>query len=292
MKQLKVIQAIVITCLVGAWVPWSAQAIDLAPLDGVAPPPGARGASIALGYREFNEVYLAGVRQPQDFSIRVRSAALRYGQSVSFGQLPGYIYADLPLLEVNDEQGVGDIALAAAIWPYANRTTGTYVGIAGYLVLPTGSYDVQKTQPVNLNPGGNRTVGALQTGVNQRLFERFNLQTAIDVAVFEDNDQYLGMAGRVGTLEQRALVSWQGSLSYRFSPATAIGLSYFNNAGGEVRSHGGAWSGEVQNERIGLWARTAISPRMTAAINYKRAINIENGIKESDNIQLRVSRFF
>lgn len=270
----------------------NAYAVDLAPLDGVAPPPGVKGASIALGYRLFDEAYVAGVKQPTEVSLRARTAALRVGTYVPVDRLPGYFYADFPYVELDGNDGVGDVALAGAVWPYANKESGTYFGIAGYLVLPTGNYDVENTLGLNRNPSGNRAVGALQTGLNQRLYNRFNLQVAVDVAVFEDNDEYFGSSLQIGTFEQRSLVSWQAALSYQWSRAFATGVSYFDNAGGEVRTHGGPWSGEVQNERVGLWVRAALSPRMTVALNYKQAIDIQNGLSEADNIQFRIARYF
>ena len=283
---------LLVAAVASVGIVFSAQAVDLAPRDGIAPPPGVLGASISAGYRAFDEAYIDGVRQPQDISLRARTAALRIGSYVPIGSLPGYVYADFPYVELDGNDGVGDVALAGAVWPYANKQSGTYIGIAGYLVLPTGDYDVENTRLLNRNPSGNRTIGAFQTGINQRVYERFNVQVAVDVAVYEDNDEYFGASPQIGTLEQRSLVSWQASLSYRWSTAFAVGVSYFDNAGGEVRTHDGPWSGEVQNERVGLWARMAISPRMTLAVNYKQALDIKNGFLEADNIQVKVARYF
>jgi hypothetical protein len=69
--------------------------------------------------------------------------------------------------------GLGDLTLVAALWPYADRTAGRYLGLAGYLILPTGDYDPARTLQLNLNPGENRLQWALQAGYSSNLSDRW-----------------------------------------------------------------------------------------------------------------------
>jgi hypothetical protein len=151
--------------------PLVGSAIDLQPNDIVAPPPDKTylmlsyfGTENTTNYRNGSAVSTSPYANPV---IKGQNTILRAARSYTLGDLAGLTYAQLPygsiqpagsLANYPTSTGIGDLSLATAIWPYANRDTRTYFGMAGYLILPTGSYS--STQPFNM--GENRYKTAIQ----------------------------------------------------------------------------------------------------------------------------------
>lgn len=297
-------------CLIG-----SAKAVDLGPYDGVAPPPGVTAGSIQVGHRSFQ-----GDVSLNDANLGARvdrhNVNIRIGRSAEWAGTPVYGYASLPYsqFELGDElggeplpgvqlqagEGLGDLALAGAIWPYVDRNAGRFVGLAGYAIVPTGDYAAEKTFGLNLNPGNNRFAGIVQAGLHQRINNRFDWSIAADAMFFEDNDRFIGARFAPGTLDPAAparlevkpYFSYQTALAWQANPAISVAASVYADRGGAFRVAGGDWSRATNRERYGLWARLRLSPRARVTVNYKSTINDRADLPLQDNLQIRLIRLF
>jgi len=295
----------------------ASQALDLGPLDGLPPPPGI--TAISLEYQDRTSAGLIDndTIGPIDGEINRQALKLRLGHGFTLGSMPAYVYGELPLndptleratlstgatladalaqrgMELVGDDGVGDLALATAVWPYANREAGRFWGVAGYLVAPTGDYEAERTlEGVNLNPGGNRWIGVLQTGIHQRLGERWHWSVGSDVTVFEDNDEMRRLSGAVGEQEVEPYITYQTSLAWRAHPALTLAASYYVDRGAESRIDGGDWASAVNRERYGLWLLGALSRETRFSLSYKSTIDDASDFELKDNIQLRIIRLF
>ena len=114
-------------------------AIDLQPDDIVPPPPDKTYLMFSYFGTENTTKYQNGaaVSKPPYGNpvIDNSNMILRAIRSYTLGDLPGLTYAQLPygtiqpagsLANYPTSTGIGDLALATAIWPYANRDTRTY----------------------------------------------------------------------------------------------------------------------------------------------------------------------
>ena len=157
-------------------------AIDLQPGDVIAPKPGFNSMQVSYQYSEKNDYYLHGEKVAAYPQISSSIYALRLGRSFELAQLPAYFYAQLPFGAVHpqggfsSDSGLGDTSMALAVWPYANRETKTYFGVAGYLVAPTGSYDSKQV----FNMGENRYKTALQVGYDVPVADKLAFMAAFD----------------------------------------------------------------------------------------------------------------
>ena len=300
-------------CLVGG----SAAALDLGPLDGIAPPAGVTGVSIELAERTVEgALELQGTALPT--RIERQSVNLRFGHGFEIGGMPAYGYGELPmvdfsvdstatdLVDVEAGSGVGDLALALAVWPYADPEAGRFLGVAGYLIAPTGEYDADKTVGVNLNPGNNRFAGIIQAGFQQRLTDQLEWNIAADVMVFEDNDEFIGdrvemtMTGGApalvpqspATLEVEPYISYQTSLAWRLHPAVTLATSYYIDRGAEFRIDGDDWSDSVNRERYGLWGLFTLGPGTRLNVSYKGPVNDRSDLELQESVQIRLVQFF
>lgn len=277
------------------------HAVDLNPDDVVAPPHNVRSISLAVRHSHADRLYIDGQAQPAPVAYTLDQAILRLGTGFQLAGMTGYAYAELPyrrpelggqLAALDAASGPGDLSLAAALWPLADRARGRYLGVAGYLTLPSGRYQREHTRGFNLNPGGNRLAGALQVGFSQRLTPQLNAMVAADVALFGDNDDYLGPANHPGVLQQRPLLSLQGGLSYGLHSQWRLGLSYYLSRNGETRSHDGDWDNPLDRHRVALWMRYQPAPRTFLILRMGDTVAIDNGLRESRLIQLRLRQFF
>ena len=291
------------------------QAVDLSPYDVVAPVTGVTAGSVQVGHRsiqgdvDFNGVTLGSRIDQHNVSVRV-------GRSAEVRGFPVYAYATLSYIrpELGDDlagepltgvrlradEGLSDLGLAAAVWPYVDRDNGRFVGVAAYAILPTGQYDASRTFGLNLNPGNNRFAGVIQTGFHQRLGDSFDWSIAADAAFFEDNDRFIGRRVEPGTqepadparLEVEPYLSYQTTLAWRAQSALSLAVSLYADRGGESRVDGGDWRPAINRERYGLWALVALSPRTRVNFSYKSTINDRGALELQDNVQVRLIRFF
>lgn len=270
-----------------------AIAIDLQPGELVPPKSGANILLLQYQQSERSDRYASGVKQAGNSKISASQFQARVGRAFELLGQPVFFYgqtgtADIKpggsLGSLQGDSGMTDTALALAVWPYANRETGNYVGTALYLVSPTGSYSRDRS----FNIGENRYRTAVQAGFQYSLIKQLNWMAAIDGLWYGENTDF--RPTRI-TLSQQALYTGQTSLQYEFNPSYSIASSYFYSVGGET-----SWNGVSRNDVTRLQrymlSGTATYPFGRVSLQYGGDLKTENGYWEDQRITLRYAMRF
>jgi hypothetical protein len=282
-----------IIALVCALVNAQALAIDLLPNDAVAPPPDLSFATVFYQNLKYNDWYVNNQKSISNPSMNIDLGGVRLARSYNVGSYPGITYVQVSAggaqstgsaaLSGNDS-GLTDTAIATAIWPYANHETRSYFGLAGYVFLPTGSYD--KTHPINL--GENRYKADLQIGYQTQFTANLAGMLAFDTMWFGANDQANGKNDR---LTQKPLYTSQLGPIYRFNRIFTLGVNYLYIVGGEPSVNGQAQNRMVQTQRY-YATLLAHLPVGRIAVQYGNDIETRNGFQESRRFQVRFTHVF
>lgn len=265
----------------------NAFAIDLQPGDVVAPKPGFSSMQVTYQYAERNDYYLHGEKVAAYPKISSSIYALRLGHSFEVAQLPAYFYAQVPFGAVHpqggfsSDSGLGDASMAFALWPYANRETKTYFGLAGYLTVPTGSYDSKQV----FNMGENRYRTALQVGYDTPLADKLAFMAAFDAVWYGDNNN-ASIPKQHQKLEQDALYTGQVGLRYDFNPQYSLTGTYYYTFGGET-SYDGIDSNNPTRLQCYQVSGVANYSFGRITVHYGGDIKTENGYYEDQRLTLR-----
>lgn len=283
-------------------LPFTALAIDLQPNDIVAPIPGKNHAMISYlntdnstFYRNGSAVSSSPYKSPD---ISTQSAILRLLTSYSVSDLPAVSYLQLPygtikpagsLAAYPTDTGVGDLTFATAIWPYSDRVNRRYLGIAGYLTAPTGSYNSQ--QP--FNTGENRYKSDIQMGYQQPIIGDLDGMIAVDTMWFGGNSQCAAacLSTTNTSLAQKSLTTTQLGPIYKINQTYTVGASYFYVAGGAT-TIGNAYQNNVVNTQRFLLSGLAYYPFGRISLQYGRDMEIKNGFVETRRFIMRYTTEF
>lgn len=180
--------------------------------------------------------------------------------------------------------GAGDTTFALALWPYANRESEKYVGLASYLTVPTGTYNSQQ----KLNAGDNRYKWALQAGYEQAIYKNINWMSAIDAVWFGENDDH---ATTHKTLKQKALYSAQTAAIYKFNSTYSVAAGYFYSVGGLTSLNGESQNDMTQSHRYQI-SGIATLPIGRLILQYGQEVKTRNGFIEDSRWIVRYSKYF
>ena len=287
---------ILMTCVYSAW------GIDLQPNDIVAPPPGRNSVSISYLDTENNTYYKNGtVVKSKPFAspdINGQAAQLRISTTYAVGDLPAASYVQLPygsikpsgsLSSYPSDTGVGDTAFMTAIWPYSDRVARKYLGVAGYVIAPTGSYNNQQL----LNMGENRWKADLQMGYQQPIVSNVDGMIAVDTMWFSTNNQCATacFSATNKSLNQKPLTTTQLGPIYKIDEIYTLAASYFYVAGGAT-TIGNAYQNNTVNTQRYLLSAVAHYPIGRITIQYGRDMEIKNGFFESRRLAVRYQHAF
>jgi hypothetical protein len=225
--------------------PLQASAIDLQPGEIRAPLAGRSLVQFSTVYSQRSDYYVNSHKISGRPEYQALQYQLRLAHAFEIDEQPSIVYAQLPITNVqpqgssiSGDSGVGDTTFAFAYWPYANRETQTYFGIAAYLIAPTGSYSDRRI----FNVGENRYRGALQLGVQTPIIDSLTWMAALDT-VWSGKNNDCGLAClNHQTLEQKPLYTLQSGLSYAINPTFSLATAYFYSVGGET-----SWDGINKN---------------------------------------------
>ena len=225
--------------------PLQASAIDLQPGEIRAPLAGRSLVQFSTVYSQRSDYYVNSHKISGRPEYQALQYQLRLAHAFEIDEQPSIVYAQLPITNVqpqgssiSGDSGVGDTTFAFAYWPYANRETQTYFGIAAYLIAPTGSYSDRRI----FNVGENRYRGALQLGVQTPITDSLTWMAALDT-VWSGKNNDCGLAClNHQTLEQKPLYTLQSGLSYAINPTFSLATAYFYSVGGET-----SWDGINKN---------------------------------------------
>ncbi len=225
--------------------PLQASAIDLQPGEIRAPLAGRSLVQFSTVYSQRSDYYVNSHKISGRPEYQALQYQLRLAHAFEIDEQPAIVYAQLPITNVqpqgssiSGDSGVGDTTFAFAYWPYANRETQTYFGVAAYLIAPTGSYSDRRV----FNVGENRYRGALQLGVQTPIIDSLTWMAALDT-VWSGKNNDCGLAClNHQTLEQKPLYTLQSGLSYAINSTFSLATAYFYSVGGET-----SWDGVNKN---------------------------------------------
>ena len=216
---------------IAAWVisaKASAAVNDIYPTDFIALPNGSVNVTIYAGHQKSSGPYASGVRSSAG-EIKINQVAVRASRVFSVGQNDQYAWAPVMVLSqanVNANatlgssvfgpgaSGMGDLRLGNAFWFHIDRPNRAYGLIGLFAILPTGDYDSSRI----LNVGENRRRYVLSAGWMQPIGGKWLMEVSPEIAVYGDNDQYLGNRVR----SQDASYALTTYLRYRQSDACSF----------------------------------------------------------------------
>lgn len=292
-------QLLALTLLI---LPSISAAIDLQPNDIVAPLPGKNHAMISYVntengtfYRNGRAVSTSPYGSPD---ISTQSIIARLSTSYSIKDLPAISYIQLPygtikpagsLASYPAGTGIGDLTFATAIWPYADRVNRKYFGVAGYLTVPTGSYNSQQV----FNTGENRYRSDIQMGYQQPIAGNLDGMIAVDTMWFGGNSQCAAacLSANNTSLNQKPLTSTQLGPIYKINQNYTLGASYFYVAGGAT-TIGNTYQNNVVNTQRFLLSALAYYPFGRISLQYGRDMEIKNGFVETRRLAIRFTTEF
>ena len=269
----------------------ASHAIDLQPGDVVAPPPGIHIFQSSYQYAEKNDFYVKGNKKTGVPSLSSSTYFLRYGHAFQLQEKPAFFYTQTNFGALNPEgvssdSGFGDTSFVLAVWPYANRVTQTYLGVAAYLTVPTGRYDTDQAY----NLGENRYKTALQVGYQQPLIQNVSFMTALD-AIFYGDNKNANTPRSHQKLEQEMLYTAQFGLTYDFDSRYTLAGTYFYSYGGETSFDGISQDNVINLQRYQL-SGVMKFPSSFVTVQYGGDIKTENGYYEDQRLILRYTMRF
>jgi hypothetical protein len=276
------------TFAIAAGFSMSTWAIDLQPGDATAPPPGLR--SVQLSYMNAERVGASNARMDQN------QIQFRYTQAFELNQKPALFYLHTgtgkneptgALAPYPADNGMIDTTLVFAYWPYVDRASKTYMGVAGYLISPTGSYSSDRA----INMGENRYRWAGQIAYQTRIAPDLDWMSAFDTLWFGKNGASRSLANQLGALEQKALYSAQTGLLYHLNQRYSFAAAYFYSEGGETVFKGAAQNNSIKSHRYQLSAIGHYSfGRLT--LQYGQDIDNNAALEDKHRVFLRYTKFF
>ena len=275
-----------------------AWAVDLQPNDIVAPLPNKNYVTISYLNTENSTLYKNGSAQAGNPVIDTQSAIFRGTRSYDLGSLPAVSFIQIPygsiqpagsLASQASTTGIGDLTLATAIWPYHNRASRTYLGLAGYLISPTGSYSSQRA----FNTGENRFRTDFQMGFQTPITSSVDGMIAVDTMWFGGNSQCAATCNSLTnvSLNQKPLTTTQLGPIYRFNEIFTVAASYFYVAGGAT-SINNNYMNNVTNTQRFLLSGQAHTPIGRFSLQYGRDTEIKNGFVQTRLLAVRLMKEF
>jgi len=276
--------------------------IDLQPNDIVAPLPDKRLVQITY-YNTENTTYFkngSAVSNSPFASpvVDAQSVIPRFTGTYTLANLPGASFVQLPYGTVRpagslsgspSDTGIGDISLATAIWPYSNRETRTYFGLAAYLTIPTGGYS--SMQPFNM--GGNRYTTDIQMGYQQPIIGSLDGMIAIDTMWYGGNSKcsVACLSSTNVTLNQKPITTTQVGPIYKINQMFTVSAQYYYVAGGAT-SINNVYQNNVINTQRFMLSSLMHTDIGRFSLQYGRDMGLQNGLIQTRVLALRYMKSF
>jgi len=289
-------------CTLPLCCPLLAMGIDLQPNDIVAPLPDKRYVNITYYNTENTTFYKNGsVVSTGNFASPVldaQSINTKFIGTYSLADLPATSFVQIPYGTVKPagslagypaDTGFGDIMLATAIWPYANRDTRTYLGIGAYLSIPTGGYS--SMQPFNM--GGNRYTTDFQIGYQQPIIGSLDGMVAVDTMWYGGNSQcsVACLSNTNVPLNQKPVTTTQVGPIYKINQIFTVSAQYYYVAGGAT-SINNVYQNNVVNTQRFMLSSLIYTDIGRFTVQYGRDMGIQNGLIQTRVFALRFLKEF
>lgn len=286
-------------CLV---IPRLGWAIDLQPNDIVAPQADKNIITLSYYETENTNLYKNGTlvtKMPYgNPKAHSHFDIFRLATSYTVADRPALSYIQVPVGSLKPEgslssqsssTGVGDVTLAAAIWPYANRESRRYLGLAAFLVLPTGPYS--SAQSFNL--GAKQHTLDVQIAFQTPIVGDLDGMIAMDSMHYGGNNQCAAacFSPTQVSLSQNALTTTQLGPIYKINEMFTLGVSYFYVVGGSTEINHVYQNNAVQTQRF-LLSSQASTDWGRLSLQYGRDIDVKNGFIQTRVFAIRLARNF
>jgi hypothetical protein len=272
-----------------------AAEISTDPGDYAALPAGVNLAAVYYQHAENNAFYSNGNRVPGPYKLVTDIGLARF---VAYRKIGDYVIDPTLVIPFGKVQlktqfgplapvsasGVGDPIIGSTIWLLNQQEQKKWFGVSVFFALPLGNYEAERG-PVNL--GENRWKTIFQAAYVAAVGQHFMLDVVGEYSIYGDNNNYFGM-----TKKQDATYGLQTHLRYLVSPSTSVGVSYFQDFGGETRLDGVAQNDRLNKNRWLFNFATFIAPNTQLMLEAGQTLNVENGPKESGRFNVRVARVF
>jgi hypothetical protein len=281
------------------------NAIDLLPEDVIAPPKGLSSVQLAYVDQRRSGLYQRGEKLSASPEYNYSQIHLRYAHSFDWSGRTSVAYVQLPYYKVSTKDiavgpfqamdakgGLGDMVLLLATWLHNDKQRGHYLGLGGYLFVPTGEYDSKKTFLVNTNPGGNRWRAALQLGHYLQLTEKVGWMIAFDTIWSDANTEAHWTSPTLTTRRQAPLNTLQTGLGYRVNAQLNLGLNYFYSFGGRSSLGGIENDDATRSHRYQLSTSYFLTPGLRLILQHGSELKTENGFKERGTTSLSITQYF
>jgi len=271
----------------------SSQALDLNPFDIVPPPPDKTFFSTALIHSEVEGPYTRGDKPSLTRTLSRNQIQLQLGRTYSIGGYPGISFVQLPVGMVNpggaasnlpSDYGIGDITVATALWPIANTETRTYLGLAGHLTFPTGSYSNQQSY----NFGSKRFTGDIQIAYQTALTKNLDGMLGFDAMWFSPNNH---VGPNNAQLTQKPLYTTQIGPIYHIDSTFSVAATYLYVWGAETALNGMSNNNALQTHRY-LLSAVATTSKGRFMLQYGTNLDTQFGLAETRRVILRYAIAF
>jgi hypothetical protein len=269
------------------------HALDLNPFDVVAPPPDKTFFSAAMIHSEQEGLYTRGAQSGPTRTLSRNQIQLQLGRTYSLGGYNGISFVQLPVGVLQPggaasnapiDYGIGDMTVATALWPYADRQTRTYLGIAGFLTLPTGSYSNQQLY----NFGNKRVSGDIQIAYQTALTKNLDGMLGFDAMWFSPNNQ-VGLGN--SQLTQKPLYTSQIGPIYHINSSLSVAATYLYVSGAETALNGMSNNNALQTHRY-LLSAVATTSKGRFTLQYGTNLDTQFGFHETRRVILRYGIIF
>ncbi|WP_198971901.1 transporter [Xylophilus sp. ASV27] len=179
---------------------------------------------------------------------------------------------------------LGDVTLVSGYWLYSNPQERKNIVLAGYLNVPTGTYDRDRA----LNMSSGQLAATLQLGGMLPLSDKWTLEPTVDATVYRDksNANSLGQ-----TLSQANVYTVQNWLSYSINATTMFHVGHAAYFGGTKKLDGveNGFNSRKQQVRVGLvhW----LSPKVSIYGQVNRDFDVQGGFKGTSGVIRLVTLF-
>ncbi|WP_239017321.1 transporter [Seongchinamella sediminis] len=193
-----------------------------------------------------------------------------------------------------DYQGAGDLAATLSVnlmgapsmnreeFAELRRNPRPILGASLKVVAPTGRYDEDRL----LNVGSNRWAAKAELGYMAVLRPRWLLEFELGVWVFDDNDEFLGMTRKQGSIR-----SVEMHLVRRFSPGLWASLDLTGYRGGQSEIGGRRLDDLQRDSKFGFTLAYPFAGRHALRFSYATG-SVNDSEENFDVLQLSYSRLF